>query len=63
MDAEAQKKWNAVEHFISDLGLPEYIGEGDLIREVTTFTSPYRIGIVIDFEDDTWEFEIKKGSL
>ena len=63
MDAEAQKKWNAGEHFISDLRLPEYIGKGDLIQEVSTFTSAYRIGIVIDFEDDTWEFEIKKGSL
>tara|TARA_R100001443_G_scaffold62000_1_gene72023 strand:- start:206 stop:397 length:192 start_codon:yes stop_codon:yes gene_type:complete len=63
MDAEAQKKWDAVEYFIHDLRLPEYIGKGDLIREVSTFTSAYRIGIVIDFEDDTWEFEIKKGSL
>ena len=63
MDAEAQKKWDAVEHFIHDLRLPEYIGKGDLIQGVSTFTSAYRIGIVIDFEDDTLEFEIKKGSL
>ena len=49
MDAEAQKKWDAVEHFIHDLRLQEYIGKGDLIQGVSTFTSAYRIGIVIDF--------------